>query len=119
MVRTLIGQPLCVAQPIQAMDPGEVLGYGTGFVGLQRTDEVPVDRLRGGSARQRRYLGQGFLDIALPEIMQSGPLGGRDDRGGLPLAGADECDAVDTPAGLQRGGADSRPQAGEICGYVR
>jgi hypothetical protein len=40
------------------MHPGEVLGYGAGFVGLQRTDEVPVDRLEARSGRQRRDLRQ-------------------------------------------------------------
>jgi hypothetical protein len=44
MVGTLRGEPLGNAQPVDGMDPCEVLSHGTGLVGLQRTDEVPGGR---------------------------------------------------------------------------
>jgi len=106
--RTLFGEPLGNAQPVDGMHPGEVFSYGTGLVGLQCTDEVPGGRpLRC----QRRHLRQGVLDVTLAEIVQSRLQGEPQGRGGLSLAGADECDLIHTPTRF--------PAAARIRAWIR
>ncbi len=62
----LFRQPLGDAQPVDAMDPREVLGHGAGLVRLQRADEVPGG-CRLTRRRQHRHLGQRVPHVAFPK----------------------------------------------------
>ena len=74
---------------------------------------------RGGGGRrlrQRRHLRQGVLDVALPQVGEAGGVCGCDRGGAVPLARADDCDLVHSPAGLLCGSADPAADPPEIRG---
>ena len=71
VVRSLVVQASQKLVPINAVDPGEVLRYGTGFVRLQGADEMP-DEIE---VRTGLDFDQGLLQIVLAEVVQAARCG--------------------------------------------
>src|SRR5690606_33866422 len=68
LVRPLGRQSLGDFQAIDAVHPVEMLGDGPGLVRLDRPDEVPDQR----QILQFGHLGQGFLQVILPDVLDAG-----------------------------------------------
>src|SRR5579863_2389320 len=69
------------ARPVHGVHPLEALRHGTGLVGLQRADEMPIHDTAGESLLFR----QGFLQVVLAEIHLARLHGGQDGGGRLGL----------------------------------
>jgi len=94
----LFGQALGNPLPLKPVDPAELLGDRSGFVGLQPTDEMPAQI----QPPKALHLGQRLLQVAFSEMAQAEAGRGLHCRGLVPLAHGHERDRILIPSSLAR-----------------
>src|SRR5690242_9926782 len=92
------------------MYPLEVLGDRPGLVSLELADEVPGQL----EPLQCLDLGQGLLEIALPEVLDALPRSATYQINGVRLADGEQCDRIDTAPGVLAGQTDALPHGAYV-----
>src|SRR4030095_16303470 len=94
------------ALPVDGMDPREAIGCRPSLVALERADQVPFDLRKVGG---RLHLGEGLLDIVLPERALPKGVERPDRLRRMRLADGQERNTFRRPPGVAHRPGDTRP----------
>src|SRR5690606_35584084 len=115
MRRTLLRQALGDLQPIDTVDPGEMLGNGAALVRLQGTYEMPGQR----EIAERRDLRQCLLAVVFANIADARDCGGANRGEPLCLAHGEQQHLAFAATAGDTGLADAFADVCYIGGYFR